>query len=99
MPKKLKEYKIATLFFLKEIIENADLVADNIENLHEKNGYMFAYLISEVQIDEEIVSVRISVKKKVGTNWFWIHNIDQNKKSSKLLDPIVKTELKEIQNF
>ena len=30
------------------------------------------------------------------SNWFWIHNVDDNKKSSKLLDPSDKTELKEI---
>lgn len=28
-------------------------------------------------IDEEIVNIRITVKKKIAVNWFWIHNIDE----------------------
>lgn len=77
LPKKLKQYKIATLRYLKQIIENAELIADDIENIHEENGYMFAYLSNHVLIDGELVGVRISVKKKATANWFWIHNIDQ----------------------
>ena len=79
LPKKLKQYKIATVRHLKKIIENAKLIEDNVENIHEKNGYMFAYLISEVVIDEKIVFLRISIKKKITANWFWIHNIDEKK--------------------
>lgn len=96
LPKKLKQFKIATLRHLRQIIEQAELIEDNVENVHEENGYMYAYFGSEVLIDGEEVGVRISVKKKVGTNWFWIHNVDDNKKSPKLLDPSGKTELKEI---
>lgn len=80
LPKKLKQYKIATLYHLKGIIENAELLADNIQNIHEENGYMFAYLGAEVKFDDQIVYIRISAKKKVTSNWFWIHNIDENKK-------------------
>lgn len=96
LPKNLKRFKIVTLRHLKHIVENAELIEDDVENVHEKNGYMYAYFRNEVIIDGEKVGVRISVKKKVGTNWFWIHNIDDNKKSSKLLDPSDKMELKEI---
>jgi len=87
LPKIIKQYKVATLRYLKEIIKKADLSADNIENIHEENGYMFAYLGGEIMIDGNIVCVRISIKKKIAANWFWIHNIDENKKSPKLLDP------------
>jgi len=80
LPKKLKQYKVATIRYLKMIIENAILMEDNVENVHEKNGYMFAYFYNDILIDEEIVRIRISVKKKIGSNWFWIHNIDENKK-------------------
>lgn len=41
---------------------------------------MFAYFYNEILIDEEVIRIRISVKKKIGSNWFWIHNIDENKK-------------------
>ena len=95
LPKKLKQFKIATLRHLKQIVGQAELIEDNVENIHEENGYVYAYFGCEVIIDGEMVGVRISVKKKVGANWFWIHNVDDNKKSSKLLDPSNKTELKE----
>ena len=80
LPKKLKKYKISTLRYLREIIEEGELIADNVENIHEPNGYSFAYLRSEIMIDNEIVNIRISIMKKVTSNWFWIHNIDENKK-------------------
>ena len=64
LPKKLKQYKIATLLHLKQIIENAELLADYVENKHEKNGYMFAYFANEILLDDKVVSIRISVKKK-----------------------------------
>ena len=41
LPKILKQYKIVTLRYLRQIIEDAELIADNIENIHEENGYMF----------------------------------------------------------
>lgn len=80
LPKNLKQYKIVTLRHLKRIIEMADIISDNVCNIHEKNGYLFAYLGSEVMIDGKKVGIRISIKKKVSANWFWIHNIDENKK-------------------
>lgn len=86
LPKKLKENKIATIRSLKWIIEDAELIADDVENIHDENGYMFAYFGSRILIDEEIYYVRISVKKKIASNIFWIHNIDE-RKSSELLDP------------
>ena len=92
----LKKYKIVAVRYLKQIIENAELLADNIEYIHEENGYMFAYFNGKVKIDGKIVEVRISVKKKIASNCFWIHNIDETKKSPKLLDPSHKMELKEI---
>lgn len=81
LPRKLKQYKLATLRHLKIIIENANVIVDNVENMHDKNGYKFAYLKSEIIIDEEPIEIRISVKKKIDSNWFWIHNIDENKKA------------------
>lgn len=86
LPKILKQNKIATLIHLKQIIEDAELILDDVENLHDKNGYKFAYFGCNVLIEEEEYYVRISVKKKISSNIFWIHNIDE-RKSSELLDP------------
>ena len=96
LPRKLKEYKISTLRYLKKIIETAELLVDDVPNYHVEGGYSFAYLRSEIVIDSEIVDVRISVMKRIDSNWFWIHHIDEKEKSPKLLDPSAKTEFKEI---
>ena len=80
LPKKLKVYKVSVLRHLKEIIEYAELIDDDVMNIHEENGYLFAYLGSEIIVDREIVRIRISIMKKVESNWFWIHHIDENKK-------------------
>ena len=82
LPKKLKRYKVAALRYLKCIIRNAELIVDDVENYHEENGHVFAYLKMDIMLDDEQFGVRITVKKKVGANWFWIHNIDENKKVS-----------------
>lgn len=79
LPKKLKQYKISTLRSLKRIIEDAELLADNVENVHVENGCMFAYLGRKMIIDEKCTYIRISIKKKITSNWFWIHNIDEKK--------------------
>lgn len=96
LPRKLKEYKISTLRNLKQIIKTAELLDDDVPNYHVGGVYSFAYLRSEVIIDEEMVDVRISIMKRIDSNWFWIHHIDQKEKSPKLLDPSQRMELKEI---
>ncbi len=80
LPKLLKQYKVATLRYLKEIVENAELIVDDVKNIHQENGYTFAYLKNEILIDGKLLTIRITVKKKISSNWFWIHNIDENKK-------------------
>ena len=65
-------------------------------NYHVGGVYSFAYLRSEVIINEEMVDVRISIMKRIDSNWFWIHHIDEKEKSPKLLDPSQRMELKEI---
>ena len=96
LPRKLKEYKIATLRNLKHIIETAELLDDDVPNYHIDGVYSFAYLRNEVVIDGKMVDVRISVMKRIDSNWFWIHHIDEKEKSPKLLDPSTQMELKEI---
>ena len=80
LPKKLKEYKVATIRYLLELIKTGVVIEIDAPNSHDNNGYRYAYIGNEILIDGEIVGVRISVKKKVGSNLFWIHNIDEYKK-------------------
>lgn len=98
LPKVLKELKIATLRYLPEIIKQGSILEDNVENKHKTEEYMFAYIMSNVVIDNEEYKVRISIKKKVASNLFWIHHIDYMKKDFVLLDPSRRKELKERQN-
>ena len=63
LPKVLKELKIATLRYLPEIIKHRSILEDNVENTHKKEDYMFAYIMSNVIIDNEEFRVRISVRK------------------------------------
>lgn len=79
LPRKIKENKIATLRYIKQLIEDAEMIVDNVENIHDVNGYMFAYFVSQINIDDELYYVRISVKKKIASNIFWMHNIDEKK--------------------
>ena len=96
LPKKLKMYKIATIRKLKELVETATLLEDNVPNYHSNGSYTFAYLKNELMIDGDLIVIRISIMKRIDSNWFWIHHIDEREKSSKLLDPSQETEFKEI---
>lgn len=99
LPKVLKELKIATLRSLPEIIHQGIILEDDVENLHKREDYMFAYIVSNIRIDGEEYRVRVSVKKKIASNIFWIHHIDYMKKDFVLLDPSRGKELKERQNL
>lgn len=81
LPKRLKIYKIATISKLKQIIEGAELLEDDVPNYHSDGIYTFAYLKNELIIGGELVEIRISIMKRIDSNWFWIHHIDENKKS------------------
>ena len=75
----MKELKIATLRNLPDIIKSGVVLHDNVENYYSKNGDLFAYIESDIVINNSIYGVRVSVKKKVGSNMFWIHHIDTKK--------------------
>ena len=77
LPKKLKVYKIATIRSLSSLIKTGHLIQDNVGNKHESEGYKFAYISNELLVDGQLVRVRITIKKKVSVNYFWIHNIDE----------------------
>lgn len=80
LPKKIKQYKVATIRYLPYLLQTGVVIDGDVENSHDKDGYRYAYIGNEIRIDEETVGVRISIKKKVDSNHFWIHNIDEYKK-------------------
>ena len=76
LPKCLKVCKISTIRSLPEIIKTGHLIEDNVKNIHNEE-YMFAYINNDVLLDGERIRIRIAIKKKISTNYFWIHNIDE----------------------
>jgi len=44
LPKKLKVYKIATIRYLPELLRTGYVIDDNVENKHNADGYMYAYI-------------------------------------------------------
>ena len=97
LPKKLKMYKVAVIRSLPELIKTGYLIEDDVANSHSENGYKYAYIGNRAIIDGVVVGIRIAIKKKIGSNHFWIHNIDE--KSFELLSPSEETVLKETQSF
>ena len=76
LPRKLKELKIATLRNLPDIIKSGVVLHDDVKNYYSENGDLFAYIESDIEINNTNYGVRVSIKKKVGSNVFWIHHID-----------------------
>ena len=79
LPKKFKVYKIATIRHLPEIIRTGHMIEADVENSHSENGYHYAYINNIVKIDGEEFGVRVAIRKKIASNQFWIHNIDEKK--------------------
>ena len=77
LPKKFKILKVVTIRSLPKLIETGSLIADNVRNIHEDEEFEFAYIANNLKIDGKLVKIRIAIKKKVTTNYFWIHNIDE----------------------
>ncbi|MBQ8165439.1 MAG: hypothetical protein IJZ96_00220 [Lachnospiraceae bacterium] len=80
LPKVFKTYKVATLKYLPELIRTGNVIEEDVVNSHDENGYHYAYIGNMIIIDGVKYGVRIAIRKKVSTNHFWIHNIDEIKK-------------------
>lgn len=74
LPRTLKELKIATIHALPEIIKEGQLIEDEVENAHGDNA-RFAYFKTKIQVDDIDMFVKVSVRKNLQTNKFWIHNV------------------------
>lgn len=88
LPRKLKVLKVATIRKLPEIIEQGILIEDNVGNVH-GNNQLYAYFITQVIINREIMYVKVNVRKSIEVNKFWIHNV-LIEKSPELLNPTNK---------
>ena len=86
LPRKLKEYKVATIRSLPILIQNSRLVEDEVPNSH-GNAQIYAYFLSSVKINNTELDVRINVRKTSAKNKFWLHIIDIKEKNSQLLSP------------
>ena len=93
LPRELKRLKIATIRSMPNIIKKANLVKDNVENIHGKNP-KYAYFYADIVIDGIETGVKIDVRKSVEINKFWIHHIEI-KKNPDTLSPALTQELKE----
>jgi len=86
LPKRVKMQKVATIRSLPDLIREGHLLEDEVPNFYLSTGDRFAYLITKVMMDDEMHDVRIAIKKKIGSNHFYIHHID-TQKSPELLSP------------
>lgn len=74
--KEKKALKLATIRKLPEIIKNGKLIADDVDNYHNKSSVTrFAYIESEIEVDGKDVSVKIDIKKSPQKNKFWVHSV------------------------
>lgn len=78
---------------LSPMVQKANLVKDNVENIHGKNT-KYAYFYADIVIDGIEAGVKIDVRKSVEINKFWIHHIEI-KKNPDTLSPALTQELKE----
>ena len=76
LPKFLKKMKVATILHIKTLLINGNIIADNVLNYHATSSATFAYIVTNVYIDNVLYPIRITIKKKVNSNIFYIHHID-----------------------
>ena len=74
LPRVLKELKIATIHTLPDIIREGKLMEDEVENIHGDNA-KYAYFATKIKVDDTEMLVKVSVRKNLQTNKFWIHNV------------------------
>lgn len=99
LPRELKVYKVVTIRSIKELLRRAHLQEDDVENIHFGETDKFAYYRKTIMVDSKQIVIRISVKKKEGSNHFHIHHIDVNEKNPELLGPSRKTDILETQDY
>lgn len=76
LPKHLKQLKIATISYIKELLSYGQLISDNVSNYHPSGSATFAYISTNVLMDNAPLFIRVTIKKKISSNIFYIHHID-----------------------
>ena len=76
LPKHLKKMKVATILYIKTLLTTGNVLSDNVENYHTSNSATFAYISTNIYINDILYPIRITIKKKVNSNIFYIHYID-----------------------
>lgn len=71
-----KVSKLHTIRLLPEIIQRGQLIADDVNNIHNNgNNKKFAYIEYPLTVDEKNIVVKIAIKKSPQKNKFWVHSI------------------------
>lgn len=79
--KRLKILKLASIRHVPDIIENGTLTFDNEKNYHNDNSNVkYAYIEGQTILNGKPVAIRITVRKSLQKNKFWVHNIYTNEK-------------------
>lgn len=79
----LKLLKLATIRKIPQIINEGVLISDDNENYHDNSSNLkYAYIESNVNINEKTYTVKISVRKSLQKNKFWVHHIYINKNTT-----------------
>lgn len=74
--KHTKQWKIATISHIKSLISTASIVADNVSSYHPNDTSTYIYMENHFLIDNQLLLIRITIKKKINSNIFYIHYID-----------------------
>ena len=79
----IKIAKLATIRRIPEIIENGVLVEDDVTNSHKNaKNKKFAYIVYEIEVEGNPVTVKLSIKKSPEKNKLWVHSIYAEKNIS-----------------
>ena len=64
LPKKLKEYKVATIRCLPELIKTGNIIEIDAPNSHDTDGYKYAYIGNEIMINGEKLVCEFLLKRR-----------------------------------
>ena len=71
-----KQFKVATISHIKGIISSATLISNDVISYHPNDTSTYAYMENQFLIDNIPLLIRITIKKKIGSNIFYIHYVD-----------------------
>ncbi len=85
LPRELKEFKLATVRSLPNIIKYGEVVDSNVNNYHnDKSNLQYSYIEHPVIINGKPYYVIVDIRQSLEKNKFWMHGIYINSKSQSL---------------